>query len=101
MLLLERCHDRHHGFDKPGPVGTLGPKAAFAPQDTRRIARSAALFVGSTPSTRTNVHKASYSLSTSRQTPSVLAHATRLAGLEQARDVAPNRAHRDRGTAHG
>jgi hypothetical protein len=35
MLLFERGHHRHHRLDKPRPLGTLGAKAAFAPQDTR------------------------------------------------------------------
>jgi hypothetical protein len=33
VLLLEGGYHRHQGFDKPRPSGTLGPKAAFAPQD--------------------------------------------------------------------
>jgi hypothetical protein len=35
VLLPECGHDRHHGFDKTGPVGTRGPKTAFAPQHNR------------------------------------------------------------------
>jgi hypothetical protein len=34
MLLLERCHDRHHHRDKLGSLCTLGPETAFTPQDT-------------------------------------------------------------------
>jgi hypothetical protein len=33
VLLLERCHHRHHGLNKTRTVGTLGPKTAFAPED--------------------------------------------------------------------
>ena len=35
MLLLERGHHGHHGFDKPGPLSTLRAKAALAPLHTR------------------------------------------------------------------
>lgn len=33
MLVLKRCHHRHHRLDTPRPSGTLGPEAACAPQD--------------------------------------------------------------------
>lgn len=35
MLLFERRHNGHHGFDKTSARRTLGPKAAFAPQHPR------------------------------------------------------------------
>src|SRR5215207_6660584 len=33
VLLLERCHHRHHGLNNTRTVGTLCPKTAFAPED--------------------------------------------------------------------
>ncbi len=35
MLLFERGYHRHHDLHKARALGTLRPKAPFAPQDTR------------------------------------------------------------------
>ncbi len=59
MLLLERGHHRHHRLDKARPLGTLRPKAAFAPQDTRANSTFRRIVGGLHALTRTKVHKAS------------------------------------------
>lgn len=33
LLVLERCHDGHHRFDKARPLWAVGPKASLAPED--------------------------------------------------------------------
>ena len=59
------------------------------------MARSAALFVGSTPSTRTKVHRAVIDLEHFPTDAFCLGHATGLARFEPPRDRAPDRTHRD------
>ena len=95
MLLLERGHHRHHGLDKPGPLGTLRAKAAFAPQDTRadgalrRIVRRLDAF---------HAHKGPQGVVDFEHLPTDafrLGHATGLARFEPPRDLAPHRPHRD------
>ena len=51
LLLAQSVADGEHALDKAAAVGAVGAEAALAPQD--RVARSAALLVGSTPSLRT------------------------------------------------
>src|SRR4030095_12379389 len=95
MLLLERSHHSHHGLDKPCPLGTLGPKAAFAPQDARTD-RPLGGIVGRLDTF--HPYKGPQGLMDLEHFPTdafCLRHATGLACLEQARYVPPQRTHQD------
>ncbi len=50
VLLRERSHYRHYRFDEPGPLRIWVPKLPLRHNAPGRMARAAALFVGSTPS---------------------------------------------------
>jgi hypothetical protein len=58
LLLAQRGDRSENALSETQASVTLRTKTAFAPQDPRRKARSAALLVGSTPSCSTKVHKA-------------------------------------------
>jgi len=95
VLLLERCYHCHHCFDKARPVGTLGPKAAFTPQDTRTD-RALCRIVGwvhafhADERPQSVVHFAYLAADACG-----LRHSTRLPGLEQPGDFPSDWAHQD------
>ena len=72
MLLLERGHHRHHRFDKARPCGTLGPKAAFAPEDPRANRPLGGIVRGLHAFDPHERPQGVVDLSSSRQVPSVL-----------------------------
>ena len=75
LLLLTAQQHRQHGRDKATAALTLRAKADFAPQDRAAQTLSAALLVGSIPSTRTNVHNAASRASNSRHVAAVFGQA--------------------------
>ena len=72
-LLTAGRDDGQHPLHEPAPVRAVGPAADPTPDHRMTQARSAALFVGSTPSTRANVHSPSSTLRISKQVAAVLA----------------------------
>ncbi len=95
MLLFERGYHRHHDLHKARALGTLRPKAPFAPQDTRadgvlrRIVRGLDAF---------NTHKGPQGVVDFEDLPVDafrLGHTTGLPRFEPARPLAPERSHQD------